>query len=396
MAQNNFQQLVEMVMSNPGLSMMRPVVEKELLHYDIFEALDEAGLLRDLVFQGGTSLRLCRGAMRFSEDLDFAGGKNFSATQMSKIKDCIETHIGKRYGLQVAVKEPKETPVDPDNIKVDKWVISIETSPENRAMARQRIKLEIANVPAYTRELVPLLNNYEMLNGRNGVLVNTETVSEILADKVVAFPTSLVDREGKAMPLDSKKIRFRDVWDIAWLLNKSAKLDPELVEAKIADYGIRQYAELLNNAIEQIPAIINHPEFLNQMHRFIDRDTLSRTVERDGYLGYLGASVGGVFLEMRQYFVQKEKLPQWDGEYRLPISNGRYIGPVLGQQNNHVIQNGGQQIVGHDKEALAASGLQLKVQAILDIQYRGQNISSVSEIGQSVERGGIQGKGKGR
>ncbi|HET6629122.1 MAG TPA: nucleotidyl transferase AbiEii/AbiGii toxin family protein, partial [Woeseiaceae bacterium] len=46
----------------------RPVVEKELLHYDILFALDTEGLLDPLTFQGGTSLRLCYGAQRFSED----------------------------------------------------------------------------------------------------------------------------------------------------------------------------------------------------------------------------------------------------------------------------------------------------------------------------------------
>lgn len=38
---------------------MRPVIEKELLHYDILYALDEARVLDNLVFQGGTSQRLC-------------------------------------------------------------------------------------------------------------------------------------------------------------------------------------------------------------------------------------------------------------------------------------------------------------------------------------------------
>ena len=57
----------------PDLAPLRPVVEKELLHYEILRALDEAAVLDKLVFQGGTSLRLCHGAPRYSEDLDFAG-----------------------------------------------------------------------------------------------------------------------------------------------------------------------------------------------------------------------------------------------------------------------------------------------------------------------------------
>lgn len=53
----NFKELVDAVMTQPGRMAMRPVVEKEILHYDIFYALDAAGLLKDLVFQRGSGLR---------------------------------------------------------------------------------------------------------------------------------------------------------------------------------------------------------------------------------------------------------------------------------------------------------------------------------------------------
>ncbi|TGO02629.1 hypothetical protein PN36_21625 [Candidatus Thiomargarita nelsonii] len=76
--QTDFPLLVEQAMSLPGRANMRSVIEKELLHYDILFTLDRKGLLDKLTFQGGTSLRLCYGAPRFSEVLDFAGGRNFA------------------------------------------------------------------------------------------------------------------------------------------------------------------------------------------------------------------------------------------------------------------------------------------------------------------------------
>ena len=79
---NYFLTLVDLAMREPGRLHMRPVIEKELLHYDILFALDNADLLDKLTFQGGTSLRLCYGAPRFSEDLDFAGGINFLVRPM--------------------------------------------------------------------------------------------------------------------------------------------------------------------------------------------------------------------------------------------------------------------------------------------------------------------------
>ena len=70
----DFQALVEKAMQVAGRGHMRPVIEKELLHYDILFALDKESLLDTLTFQGGTALRLCYGSPRFSEDLGFAGG----------------------------------------------------------------------------------------------------------------------------------------------------------------------------------------------------------------------------------------------------------------------------------------------------------------------------------
>ncbi len=283
----NFDELVALAMEQPGRAAMRSVVEKELLHYDIFHALDTAGLLKNLVFQGGTSLRLCRGSSRFSEDLDFAGGKDFSAAHMKEIKACIEKHIGERYGLRVDVTEPKDTPFA--SVKVDKWTVVVETAPKKSDLPRQRIKIEIANIPAYTRELVPLRQNYEFIKGNGLILVNTETLAEIMADKVLAFPAS------------TKNIRYRDIWDLAWLVQQGATLDPGLVERKIEDYGVADYPGLLGNAIDRLPGIIHGKAFHDQMLRFIDADTLAQTLERDGFKDYLVSTLCGLFKQMQDH-----------------------------------------------------------------------------------------------
>lgn len=51
-----FDTLVDEAMrGNPGLAVLRPVVEKELLHHDILRLMSDAGLLVRLTFIGGTS-----------------------------------------------------------------------------------------------------------------------------------------------------------------------------------------------------------------------------------------------------------------------------------------------------------------------------------------------------
>ncbi|AIA69707.1 nucleotidyl transferase AbiEii/AbiGii toxin family protein [Pectobacterium atrosepticum] len=62
----NFAELVSKAVESAELEGLRNVVEKELLHYDILYCLDNAGLLEQLTFQGGTSLRLCHGANRYA------------------------------------------------------------------------------------------------------------------------------------------------------------------------------------------------------------------------------------------------------------------------------------------------------------------------------------------
>lgn len=89
----NFNRLVDAVLKD-GQSHMRPVIEKELLHYDILYSLSRAGLLDHLTFQGGTSLRLCYGAPRFSEDLDFTGGKDFDYENLTELKNCVLDYLG--------------------------------------------------------------------------------------------------------------------------------------------------------------------------------------------------------------------------------------------------------------------------------------------------------------
>jgi predicted nucleotidyltransferase component of viral defense system len=82
MAREEFDALVERAMAASGHAHMRPVIEKELLHYDILHSLDRHRLLDRLVFQGGTCLRLIYGAPRFSEDLDFVGGTDFATAHL--------------------------------------------------------------------------------------------------------------------------------------------------------------------------------------------------------------------------------------------------------------------------------------------------------------------------
>lgn len=276
--QENFTQLVNKAMQNESVTHMRAVVEKELLHYDILFALEKGGLLDKLTFQGGTSLRLCYGGNRFSEDLDFAGGKDFSSAMLADMKSCIEKYIGDRYGLEVNVKEPKELKEDPKyaELSIDKWQIAVVTSPERKDLPKQKIKVEVANIPAYTKEPMSLKINYDFLpDGYSDMLILTETLDEVMADKIISLPAT------------TKYVRHRDIWDLVWLQQQGATLNMDLVKSKVSDYKISEFEEMLENLLERIPALVFSEEFLAEMKRFLPTDVFDRTLALEKFQMYL-------------------------------------------------------------------------------------------------------------
>ena len=91
-----------------GMGNLLPVVEKELLHYRILDAMMREGFFSSLVFHGGTSLRLCHGSPRYSEDLDFAGGTSFDMDTLKGLGSCISDSLsGMGDDVTVRVKEPR-------------------------------------------------------------------------------------------------------------------------------------------------------------------------------------------------------------------------------------------------------------------------------------------------
>ena len=103
----------------PGFSGLASVVTKELIHYEILWCLDREGFLKDLVFHGGTALRLCYGGNRLREDLDFTGGSEFSQGQIEGVSTALQKHLTDRYGLEVTVREPRARNAGDRPVKVD-------------------------------------------------------------------------------------------------------------------------------------------------------------------------------------------------------------------------------------------------------------------------------------
>lgn len=275
----DFHALADRAVRAGGDAVLRPAIEKELLHYDILFYLDQAGWLDELTFQGGTALRLCFGATRLSDDLDFVGGSAVSQAYVEGIKSCLEGSIGARYGLDVGIKGPPTSSIEAmhsDAPAVSTWQLSIITAPGRPDIPRQRIKLQVANVPAYSRSPRPMMLNYDFLpDGYGDVLIMTETLEELMADKLVALINT------------QRHVRYRDIWDLRWLSQKGIEPNLEWIASKINDYQIADFHQRWLKFRSRATDVIHSDAFRNEMTRFIPQAQLERTLDQPKFLAYL-------------------------------------------------------------------------------------------------------------
>ena len=185
----------------------------------------------------------------------------------------------------MAVKEPRDLHEDSRRagLKVHKWQISVETAPARPDVARQRIKIEVANVPACTRESLPLRSNYDFLpSGYDRFLILAESRAEIMADKLIALPVAL------------RRLRHRDIWDLAWLDRKNTVVNPEFVERKLADYQVSDYRRKSEAMAARLADIVHSQEFGFQMQRFFPADVYEQTLAKKEWLEYMADTVSGL------------------------------------------------------------------------------------------------------
>ena len=275
----------EIVRDDPELAACRPVIEKELLHFEILGAMNDAGLLRHLTFKGGTCLRLCYGGLRFSEDLDFSGGAGFSGVLLGSIEDELRDRIGRGYGLEVTVKPPREVPRGQQR-EINRWVARVVTRPAESAgrLGVQRIKIEIdrrVHAPG-DLEYPALQPRYELLQDYfTPFPIRAASLRDICTDKMIAFPISVLTRDNP---------RHRDVWDLEWIsrrVNDVEGLAARASQKAVARGLAEQYAEALAATIDKSNDIMASNGFLETLERFIPKSLASRTVADAGYRKYL-------------------------------------------------------------------------------------------------------------
>jgi predicted nucleotidyltransferase component of viral defense system len=260
---------------------------KEAIHLHLLSALSDAGVLRHVVFRGGTALRLCYGGERYSEDLDFVCGKAGSYVDDVEferlVQDALEatkTSLRRDFDVdpdKIALKRPAHpTALKRDPVTVAAWqiVAPIDATPRS---PMSRIKIEFANVPSYdgTPNVAKATQGLVQIQD---IILTVESANEILADKAVALTARRV-------------LKYRDVWDIWYLANRlNAEADRETVKRKFADYATSEVEAKAKQRLDELAQASTAKAFLAEMRRFLPAKRVAEMEEAGLHRAIVAAS----------------------------------------------------------------------------------------------------------
>jgi len=225
-------------------------VYQEEMQKAILTALSRKGCFNDVVFHGGTALRLFHGNPRFSEDIDLVlkeGRDHFDLSRSMKEveRTCIESFP---FLETVEIKNQKM------ERELQRYILRAGSDDPKQKI---KIHIEIANVPSYHNK--PRILDFPPFQPA----VRVEETSEILADKVRALGYR---------PF----LKGRDLWDIYFLsIERSVKLDRDLVIRKVRDYN--EEVNEIEDRFEKVKKKVQSEGLSilsNEMDRFLPKQVL--------------------------------------------------------------------------------------------------------------------------
>lgn len=263
--------------NNADMIGMDDVVEKEVLHHHLLYLLHQEGFLSELTFMGGTALRLCYNSNRLSEDLDFAGGAQFTPQKFKGFAHHLEAYLHKAIGLDVTVYEPKLNKGDTST-----WKVTIIKYPKRPDLPAQKLHIDICAYPSLDKKFLPVKNHYQIQSPIAGLPIAVESLTEILSDKMIAFAY----RE--------RRIKPRDVWDLAWLSQHDVSLTSDILSTKLEIRGKckNDFLKKITLHAQQIKNDeVSKHDFYQEMRRFIPPSVASNTLEQPAFWPYVGEVV---------------------------------------------------------------------------------------------------------
>ncbi len=196
---------------------MNELQKQEIFEIEVLDLLKNASVLNNLIFGGGTMLRLCHDLPRFSVDLDFW---TFRVKDFERLHKDLESIVLKYYELTDSV--------------IKYFTILLEL--RKKGFAR-KLKIEIRkNNKRYDFEDKIAFSKFS----NKQVLVKSFTLKQMVSNKINA----LLERR-----------QIRDAFDLEFILKKGNRLDIEkdvLLKLKkvILSFKKRDYTVVLGSLLE--------------------------------------------------------------------------------------------------------------------------------------------------
>lgn len=230
----NFPQIIAFAKQyNLPVTKQRAII-REYLQCQILDILYREKLSKNLVFVGGTSLRLLRNLDRFSEDLDF-DIINLKNNQIIELINYVSSTLSKYNIGHHLYKNQTEKRIYFE-LRFTELLYELKLS--NNQSDKLTIKFDFERFWEITTPEVLLLNRY-------GFLVNTVSLSQnqILCQKMYAY-------------LNRKQTLSRDLYDIVWLLSFGAKIDDKFLKANHLNRDLKeQVIQKYQKEIKTLPQL---------------------------------------------------------------------------------------------------------------------------------------------
>lgn len=248
-----------------------PVLIKEMLQIDILDAMGEAGLFRQqLVFKGGTALRLCYRSLRYSEDLDFSAIRPLHPSDIDNLKQTLDHVIHRRYGLELDFDASGSTTTTFRGIH--HWRARMRVPMTFRPDVTQThvVRLDIAEMPVFDKvQIRPVMS--DSIPNRQP-LAAVMTLPELLTEKLVAL-------------IERNRLKWRDVFDIWYLGGRGIEPNSVQYQRKLEDRRIpitaaRRALQERGNLLTEESATDRYIRELSRFLRADGADRLSPTVVR--------------------------------------------------------------------------------------------------------------------
>ena len=265
----DFQATVNSIVgSRPMLVGKERAIERELLQYDILAGLHVGGLLRHLVFKGGTAIRLAYGGHRYSDDVDFSRRPWCDERSLAELPDAVSEMIGTHYGLEVRVERRK---LGADARAMERWRVHVKTARGARFSPVQTVPIDVAGEVVAEPGMARLGARYSHLVPQaTSFVVPTFTPGQIVAEKAVACPAAMLqlDRE-----------RYRDIWDLWWLgRDEALKVDAVQLVAAIGTENVTAYRSLAVEFVARLADFVDSAEFAAAMRNLLSADLFEEMI----------------------------------------------------------------------------------------------------------------------